>query len=112
MRRRSHNQHLRPLPPDRAFLQAVADIQASGRKWDLYGGASAQDIAWKLDVQGASRLGNGAVKGSWSGNMVPGLRVFPRLRSLAHRGLLREFRGERRQYFILTEEGRKVLTDA
>lgn len=49
---------------------------------------SADRVAWKLGVEPARRLGNGAVKGSWSGYMSPALRVVPILRAMAKDGLV------------------------
>lgn len=89
---RSYNQHLSPLPSDDEFVRAVTEIVAEGTlRNPFYRGASAADVAYRLGVQGSSRLGNGAVKGSWSGRMSPALRVTPRLMALAKQG--RIFRG-------------------
>jgi hypothetical protein len=62
--RRSHNLHLAALPSDREFLRAVLDIETENRERHLPKiGASASHVAYRLNIQGASRLGNGAVKG-------------------------------------------------
>lgn len=108
MARRSHNRHLEPLPDDAVFLRAVAEEIEHGRRgWEI--GATAAGVAGRLGVQPASRLGNGAVKGTWSGKMSPALRVTPRLRSLTKRGLLREHWGDRRIEWALTPAGRKEI---
>lgn len=85
--RRSHNQHLKALPTDDEILAAVSYLGTANRRYRA--GVTAQQIAWKLGVQGASRLGNGAVKGSWSGKMAPALRIAPRLAAMERRGQLR-----------------------
>jgi hypothetical protein len=108
--RRSHNLHLAALPSDREFLRAVLDIETENRERHLPKiGASASHVAYRLNIQGASRLGNGAVKGSWSGRMSGSLRAAPRLRALTKRGLLREHWGDRRIEWALTPAGKEAL---
>jgi len=104
-RRRSHNQHLEPLPDDNAFVEAVKTLHAD-RPYD--NGVRAVDVARKLGVTGASRLGNGALKGSWSGRMSGSLRVSPRLRALVGQGRLRSYHDEhsRWRYYPAVEEER------
>ena len=102
--RRSHNQHLAPLPDDDTFVEAVEALYGDRRYGD---GVRADDVAWKLGVTGASRLGNGAVKGSWSGRMSGSLRVSPRLRSLVGQGRLRSFHDERSRWRYYPAEGER-----
>jgi hypothetical protein len=91
---RSTNLDLRPLPDDDAIIDAVHGIVAArsdaDRRYRVLLGASANEVALQLGVQPADRLGNGAVRGSWSGRMSPALRVAPRLRRLAREGRLAE----------------------
>lgn len=76
---------LGPLPTDDQVLAAVRKLQdAHGR----YRWVTATEVAAACGVQGARRLGRGAVKGSWSGHMSGALRVAPRLRKLARDGKL------------------------
>jgi len=108
--RRSHNRHLSELPDDVEFLRAVLWGETEGRRgYEM--GATAQSVAWRLEVGPARRLGNGAVKGTWSGIMAPALRVAPRLRALTKRGLLREHWGDRRIEWALTVEGHRMLEE-
>jgi hypothetical protein len=106
--RKTVNRDLSTLPDDRAFLQAVADAVVEHR-YEI--GATATTIAWRLGVEGAHRAGRGAIAHSWTGTMAPALRVSPRLRSLAKRGLLDEFRapGEHRLRYELSRKGREML---
>ena len=76
-----------------ACLRAVREVHdrevAHRREHDTlryYKGVSASMVARHLGVQGAARLGNGAVGGSWSGSMPEALRVAPTLRSLCKAG--------------------------
>lgn len=108
-RRRSMNTDLSELPRDDEVLAAVDHLVENDRRHRY--GASANAIAGKLGVQGARRLGNGAMKGSWSGTMSASLRISPRLRALVKRGLLdthynnEDYRNE----YTLTEAGRARL---
>lgn len=77
---RSYNDRLEPLPTAAEIVQAVSDLTAD-RRW--FDGVPANVIARQCGVEGARRLGRGAVKGSWSGRMAPGLRLAPRLRQLS-----------------------------
>lgn len=86
-RTRSSNLGLPPLPDDVTVLAALATMCEEPR-WHRHGGALASFLAGRLGIQGANRLGRGAVKGSWSGSMDAGLRLVPRLRSLTKRGLV------------------------
>lgn len=99
MRHRRTNWDLPPLPNDDAVIDAVREIVAEneakmerareiGRPYYRWPGATANNVAYQLRIQPARRLGNGAVKGSWSGTMSAATRIAPRLRSLARRGLL------------------------
>lgn len=99
------NQDLPPLPSDDDIVAAIIELQAEER-WHL--GVSAQRIAWRLGVVPARRLGNGAVKGSWSGTMAPALRLTPRLTSLHRRGRVRrtiDTRTRDRWRYYVREEG-------
>ncbi len=110
------NLDLPVLPSDDEFLRAVGDLQDS-QGVGYHHGATASEVAWKLGVAGARRLGRGAVKGSWSGTMSAALRVSPRLASLTRRGLLARYTGERydgtseyRYRYYLTKKGREEIT--
>lgn len=110
MRRRSHNQHLGDLPTDDEVLEALAALEASDSSRYEYG-ITAQSLAWKLGIAGASRLGNGAVKGTWSGRMAPALRICPRLEAFARQGLVHKLSDDRRRYrWVLTAKGRTRLS--
>jgi len=104
-RRRSHNQRLEELPDDDAFVEAVKVLYADLRRYG--NGVRADDVAWKLGVTGANRLGNGAVKGTWSGRMSGSLRVSPRLRSLVKQGRLRSFHDEHSRWRYYPAEGER-----
>jgi hypothetical protein len=103
-----------PLPDDQAFLRAILAVDDS-RVYPL--GATAAEVAAGLGIIGMRRLGNGAVKGSWSGGMSPALRVAPRLLSLKKRGLVYRHsnRGENgylRVFYALTLAGRAEIEAA
>lgn len=94
------NHDLPPLPSDDEVVAAVAKIvadktaryesaRARGLAYAPTLAATATDVAYELDILPAHRLGNGAVKGSWSGRMAPALRIAPRLRALQKQGRLR-----------------------
>lgn len=51
-------------------------------------GFTSNEIARKAGLAGARRLGNGAVKGSWTGRMSPAVRAAPTLRSLEHKQIV------------------------
>lgn len=83
------------------------------------GGMSVQEVAWAIGVPPARRAGNGAVGGSWSGYMAPGLRVVGTLRSAEKAGLVEimdDWTRERRadMYFLSAqgEDERRHLTPA
>lgn len=105
---RSYNVRLQPLPDDLAILTALDELQEE-RPYRY--GATAQAIAGKLGVQGSRRLGRGAVKGSWTGNMAPALRISPRLRYLRKRGLIRSWydTDNYRHTYVLSAWGNEVL---
>jgi hypothetical protein len=94
--RRSPNRDLSPLPTDEEIVAAVKSLSDDKRAMTARSGywrdtaATANEIARRAGVQAARRLGNGAMKGSWSGTMSPSLRISPRLRAMARRGLLVE----------------------
>lgn len=92
MSRATYNLDLPPLPDDDAFVDAVRDIVAGrSESYSIFhseAGASANEVAHRLHVQGASRLGSGAKSYSWSGTASPALRTGPRLRKLASAGRL------------------------
>lgn len=87
--RRTQNLDLRPLPSDDEIVEAVRVIVAAeverGRPWTH---ATAGDVAHRLDVQPANRLGRSASKGNWSGTMAPGTRLAPAMARLARQGRL------------------------
>jgi len=107
--------------PDRqlACLRAVRELEQETFEMNgvtmrrLRPGVSASDVAYKLKVEPAARLGRGAVKGSWSGFMAPALRVAPALRAMAREGLLVDLFGERSvSHYLTTEHGRELLEEA
>lgn len=108
------NQRLDPLPDDDTFLRAVWAAENDGR-WEHrfagYGAPATGLLAHLPAIQGARRLGRGAVKGSWSGTMSSTVRITPRLRSLSIRGLVyRSYPpGEYRTYYMLTRAGRERI---
>lgn len=88
-----------PIPGDDEVVAAVRKLtadseammeRAAERGIHYYSdpAPSANRVAHYLRLEGAARLGNGAVQGSWSGKMSPALRISPRLQSLVKRGLL------------------------
>lgn len=79
-----------------------------GRRW--HGDFSASVIAAECGVEGAQRLGRGAVKGSWSGTMSGALRISPTLRSMVTAGLLHQHYDteNHRSLYGLTDSGRKL----
>jgi hypothetical protein len=77
------NRSLSPLPSDEEVIAAVEKLHE-----DYPYRATAAHVAQQLGVEGARRLGRGAVKGSWSGHMSGALRIAPRLESLAKQGKL------------------------
>jgi hypothetical protein len=92
-----YNAELAKVTDDQVLL-AMAKIERAAEEyrekhgfyhsWDIDGYSDAQRIAGAASVAPAIRGGRGAVAGSWSGFMAPALRVAPRLRSMAKRGLL------------------------
>ena len=102
MAKRSSNEKLPPLPSDDEVLRALVHLV---RESPYYTGTTAAKAARRLGVRGANRLGNGAVKGSWSGTMSASLRIAPRLRAFEQRGLVRSYWFEGRRYYDLTVEG-------
>ncbi len=88
MTRRSYNEHLAPLPSDEEIIEVVRRL-AGQRALRWHPGVTANDVALTLRVGGPPRLGNGAVKGSWSGTMSGAVRVAPRLQAMVRRGTLR-----------------------
>lgn len=99
--RRTYNQRLPPVPDDCTVLAALVAMwdaptyDGGGilrNPWRIYhGGVLASALAARLGMPGSSRLGRGAVAGSWSGSMDAGLRLVPRLRSLERRGLVHSY---------------------
>jgi hypothetical protein len=77
--------------------------------------ATADDLARTLGVTPARRHGSGAVKGTWSGHMSPGLRVVPMLRSMERSGLIfamGDHRAKRyRAVYYRTAAGDKMLVE-
>lgn len=64
-------------------MQALREIEAEGKR-----GASANELAHRAGIQGHRRLGNGAVKGSWSGYTSPALAAASSLTGLVRAGVL------------------------
>jgi hypothetical protein len=117
MPRRTSNEGLPDLPPDRDVLRAVATLAAEDPRADPITGTrpiTAQRIAWKLGIDGARRHGRGAVQHSWTGTMAPALRIAPRLRSLEMRGLLWSLydRDNYRHVWGVTRAGHELLEGA
>ena len=60
---------------------------------------TAEAIGWHMNRMGklpeVNRHGRGAVKGSWSGHIAPGLQLASTMQALARRGLVEE-RGDPR----------------
>jgi len=73
---------------DAAEARRVEGAREKGITWASPRPATAQDVARHAGLVGARRLGNGAVKGSWSGRMSPALRIAPTLRRLTKAGLI------------------------
>jgi len=90
--RKTVNRDLPALPSDEQVVAAVAAIVAQHRESPSVvrqmTGASANEVAQQLRIEGATRHGRGAVQYSWSGIMSPALRLAPRLQALTRRGLL------------------------
>src|SRR4051812_32193975 len=100
---KSYNEDRLPkLPDDDVVLEAVKEAPHRGTF-----GPTAQEIAGRLGLVSARRLGRGAVKHSWTGNMAPALRISPRLLSLTKRGLLwRSYDNHRHRWeYALTKKG-------
>lgn len=98
-RRKTVNRNLPDLPSDEEVIAAVkaivAEHQESPSILKQLTGASANEVAHRLRIKGATRHGNGAVEHSWTGTMSPALRLAPKLQSLAKRGQLeREYDNE------------------
>jgi hypothetical protein len=77
-------------------------------------GWTAQAIGYEAQVPRVWRHGNGAVKGSWSGYVDPGLTITATLRALKRRGLIRSFSAQRHRYvaaYALTPAGRATTTE-
>lgn len=108
MSRRTHNRDLPPLPSTEEILAALVEAEQE-RRYEF--GISANRLAYRLGVQGARRLGRGAVKGSWSGYMSASLRLSPKLASLCRAGLVERYRtpGEYRWTYAITLAGRVAL---
>jgi hypothetical protein len=112
-RRSTYNSNLPPLPSDEEVLRALAALENDPQEQRRLG-STATSVAWKLGIQSARRLGRGAVQRSWTGSMAPALRISPRLRSLAKRGLLHEMYDDSpyarsRKVYKLTSAGRKEI---
>ena len=107
---KTYNDSLPPLPSDEEILQAFLGFDGYavryGRRW--HGAPSANALAHDLGIVGARRLGRGAVKGSWTGEMSGSLRLAPRLRSLERRALVSRHwdRESGRYVYSLTNAGR------
>jgi hypothetical protein len=69
---------LEPLPSREEILRTMPE-----NTW-----MRAQQIAYRLDVQGSRRLGTKASKGNWSGAMKAGVRLTHRLTAMYRQGLV------------------------
>jgi hypothetical protein len=98
---KGYNDDLTPLPDDDTVIAAVREIVAGRSPSFLLfrdePGATENEVALRLGVQGAARLGSGAKAYSWSGTMSAATRMAPRLRKLAREGRLIQ-RYDRRNY--------------
>lgn len=92
---------------ERLCLEAVEGVtrreverfRELGLRWYYWKGVTAATVAAYIGVAPAQQLGSGAKKGSWSGSMIPALRVAPMLRSLQKRGLIEgQFRTQDDEY--------------
>lgn len=100
-------------PRSLAVLRAIARLEDAGRR------ATANPIAREAAREDAAildrarRLGNGAVKGSWSGSMADCQRILGSLGALRREGLIRPVyeRGRATRYAV-TPEGRNAAADA
>lgn len=104
------NLRLPPLPSEAEILCALIaapDRDPRARRH----GVSANILADHLGLDGARRLGRGAVKGSWSGTMSPSLRLAPRLAAMEKRGLLERWRHDYRWYYEATDKGRAAAEE-
>ena len=115
MVRRTFNENLEPLPSHAQIARGIigfgGDAVRYGRRW--YGEVSANALADALGVQGARRLGSGAVKGSWTGTMSGSLRLAPSLRAMERRGLVRKVwdNSAGRYHYSLTVKGRALAEE-
>lgn len=84
-------------------LAALREIEA-----ESHDAVSAAQIARRAGISGDRRRGNGAVKGSWSGETAPAFAVANTLRGLVRRGLVGSFydREERRHLYFVANRPR------
>jgi hypothetical protein len=83
---RSYNEDLPALPSDDEIVAAVNELWEEHSPRSAYEGVSAREIASRLGMHGARRLGTRSSKGNWSGKMPAAVRVAPALRRLANAG--------------------------
>jgi hypothetical protein len=109
-RYRTANADLPPPPTHEQVVKAMVALDEEERRQV---GLTANSIAWKLGMEGARRMGRGAVKGSWTGYMSPALRLAPTLEAMSRKGLADWFydpsEGSRgRKRYSLTAAGRRL----
>lgn len=92
-----------PLPEFAVIKATLRDLESNDPR--CHNGATANIIARALGIVPARRLGNGAVRGSWSGSMAPGLRLSPRLSAMARRGLLTELWDHENYRYLYSAKG-------
>lgn len=95
-------------------LDALLALRRLGEKGRARSWPSSSEVAGEMDdPPRVRRHGSGAVKGSWSGYMDPGMQVSHTLRALERRGLVmstwdpRENRASR-YVWMTTKAGREV----
>ena len=107
--RRTANLRLSDLPDEREIAAAIQRALTTDPRTYREESVTANILAQHLGIESSRRLGRGAVKGSWSGQMAPGLRLAPRLASMANRGLVERWRQDYRWRYALTTKGAETL---
>lgn len=91
-------------------LRALRAIETQNLPNHNRDGVRTADIAARMDLVPVRRLGNGAVKGTWSGRMDPAMQLASTMRSLHQKGLVRQGYGHRsRSHWFTTGAGRSWL---
>lgn len=109
MTRQTYNERLQPMPSHEQIAAVMYELESRYSRSGRY--FTAQTVAYAARVEPARRLGNGAVKGSWSGMMSPALRITPTLRAMHRAGLVALVMnddGRFRWHYGLTEAGREM----